>query len=167
MRAGPRPTRAGHLCARGVRWGREPLAWAAVRFSPDATSGMDHRAAGAVDYRLARRATLAEFRRGRLSQTDVCDAHPELRRAAQEYSRPTTEPCPICEDHQLVLVTYVFGPTLPAFGRCIANLKELTALAKLARRHEQPFSCYVVEVCPACHWNHLAKVFPLTPAPVE
>lgn len=135
-----------------------------MRFSPDAASGGDHGAAGTVDYRLARRAVLAEFRRGRLSQADVCDAHPELRRAAQLYSRATTEPCPICADHPLVLVTYVFGPTLPAFGRCVANLKELTSLAKLARRHKQPFTCYVVEVCPECSWNHLAKVFPLTPA---
>lgn len=152
---------------RAMRPGDRALAWAAVRFSPDTTSGMDHGAAGTVDYRLARRAILAEFRRGRLSHTDVCDAHPELRRAAQEYSRPTSELCPICEAHRLVLVTYVFGPTLPAYGRCVANLKELTALAKAARRHEQPFTCYVVEVCPDCHWNHLAKVFPLTPARSE
>jgi hypothetical protein len=138
-----------------------------VKFSPDAASGVDHRAAGSVDYRLARRAVLAEFRRGRLAQSDVCDAHPELRRAAQEYSRPTSELCPICEEHHLVLVTYVFGPTLPASGRCVGTLKELTSLAKLARRHKRPFACYVVEVCPECHWNHLAKVFPLTPAGSE
>ncbi len=140
---------------------------APVRFSPDAPPGVDHRAAGTVDYRLARRAVLAEYRRGRLSQSEVCDAHPELRRAAQEYSRPTSERCPICEACELVLVTYVFGPTLPAFGRCVASLKELTSLSRLARRHKQPFTCYVVEVCPRCHWNHLAKVFPLTPARSE
>jgi hypothetical protein len=120
-----------------------------------------------VDYRLARRAVLAEFRRGRLSQSEVCDAHPELRRAAQLYSRTTTEPCPICADATLVLVTYVFGPTLPAFGRCVATLEELAALGKVARRHQRPFTCYVVEVCPDCNWNHLAKVFPLTPARSE
>lgn len=126
-------------------------------------SGTDHNAAGTVDYRLARRAVLAEFRKGRLSQADVCDAHPELRRAAQLYSRSTSEACPICDDHQLVLVSYVFGPTLPAYGRCVASLKELTSLTKQARRHKQPFTCYVVEVCPGCSWNHLAKVFPLRP----
>ena len=135
-----------------------------MRFSPDAASAGDHGGAGTVDYRLARRAVLAEYRRGRLSQSDVCDAHPELRRAAQLYSRPTRESCPICVTHQLVWVTYVFGPTLPAFGRCVAAPAELTTLANLARRHAQPFTCYVVEVCPDCAWNHLAKVFPLTPA---
>ncbi len=140
---------------------------APVRFSPDAPPGGDHRAAGMVDYRLARRAVLAEYRRGRLSQSEVCDAHPELRRAAQQYSRPTSEQCPICEACELVLVTYVFGPTLPAFGRCVASLKELTSLSRQARRHKQPFTAYVVEVCPRCHWNHLAKVFPLTPARSE
>lgn len=139
----------------------------AVSFSPGSTSAGDHRAAGTVDYRLARRAVLAEYRKGRLSQSEICDAHPELRRAAQLYSRPTTEPCPICADHELVLVTYVFGPTLPAFGRCVATLKELSSLTKSARRHKQPFTCYVVEVCPACSWNHLAKVFPLAPVRPE
>jgi hypothetical protein len=122
------------------------------------------RAVGTVDYRMARRAVLAEFRRGRLSQSDVCDAHPELRRAAQLCSRPTAEDCPICARQRLVLVTYVFGPTLPAFGRCVATAAELGSLAKLARRHRGPFTCYVVEVCPHCAWNHLAKVFPLSPA---
>ena len=39
----------------------------------------------------------------------------------------STEPCPICAEAALVLVTYVFGPTLPAFGRCVATLDELTA----------------------------------------
>lgn len=157
----PRLLSARHL--RAV----EHLAWSAVRFSPDSASAGEHRSAGTVDYRLARRAVLADFRKGRLSQSDVCDAHPELRRAAQLCSRATTEPCPICSDHQLVLVTYVFGPTLPAFGRCVANLKELTTLAKGARRHKQPFICYVVEVCPGCSWNHLAKVFPLQRASSE
>lgn len=116
---------------------------------------------------MARRAVLAEFRRGRLSQSDVCDAHPELRRAAQLCSRPTAEDCPICARHQLVLVTYVFGPNLPAFGRCVANAAEMASLAKLARRRRSPFTCYVVEVCPECAWNHLAKVFPLNPARMD
>lgn len=133
-----------------------------MRFRPDTLTGADRSAAGLVDYRLARRAVLSEFRKGRLSQSEVCDAHPELRRAAQQYSRATTEPCPICEDSTLVLVSYVFGPSLPPYGRCIASLEELTKLARSARRSTQPFTCYVVEVCPACHWNHLARVFPLT-----
>lgn len=132
-----------------------------MRFRPDTLTGGDRSATGVVDYRLARRAVLSEFRKGRLSQAEVCDAHPELRRAAQQYSRATTEACPICEDQTLVLVTYVFGPSLPPYGRCVGALEELSALMRSARRSPQPFTCYVVEVCPDCHWNHLARVFPL------
>jgi hypothetical protein len=36
-----------------------------------------------TDYALARRAVLRDFRRGTLTRVDVCDAHPELMRAAQ------------------------------------------------------------------------------------
>jgi hypothetical protein len=134
---------------------------AAVRFSPDVVANSDARERGVVDYRLARRSVISEFRKGRLSQNDVCDAHPELVRAAQLYSRPTDELCPISEDANLVLVTYVFGPTLPPFGRCVATLQELAKLTRTARRQGGPFICYVVEVCPECHWNHLTRVFPL------
>lgn len=116
---------------------------------------------GLVDYRLARRSVISAFRKGRLSLADVCDAHPELVRAAQLCSAPTEELCPISEDATLVLVTYVFGPNLPRFGRCIGNLKELAALERTARRNKGTYTCYVVEVCPTCRWNHLARVYPL------
>ena len=66
--------------------------------------------------------------------------------------------CPVCEEVKVVLVSYVFGPRLPAFGRCITSRKELKAIAQ--RKGE--FTCYVVEVCPACSWNHLARTFLLT-----
>jgi hypothetical protein len=129
-----------------------------VKFRPAPLAGADAAAAGVIDYRLARRAVISEFRKGRLSSNDVCDAHPELRRAAAEYSRPTSETCPICEDAQLVLVSYVFGPQLPSHGRCIVELKELAALARRSTRRGE-YVCYVVEVCPACAWNHLHQVF--------
>ena len=45
-----------------------------------------------TDYALARRAVLRDFRSGALTRLDVCDAHPELMRAAQnigvEHPRP-------------------------------------------------------------------------------
>lgn len=118
------------------------------------------RLVGVVDYRLARRGLISDFRKGRLSQVEVCDAHPELIRAAESYSRVTQERCPICQDAMLVHVTYVFGPNLPAAGRCVATLEELARLAGRCNA-ERPLTCYVVEVCTACHWNHLSKVFPL------
>jgi hypothetical protein len=112
---------------------------------------------GAVDYRLLRQAVIADYRKKRLAQHEVCDAHPELVRAAQEVGEPTRIDCPICEAAKVVLVTYVFGPRLPPFGRCISNKTEFT---KLDRRPEQS-AAYVVEVCPSCSWNHLARVLPV------
>ena len=115
---------------------------------------------GEIDYRLARRSLISEFKKGRLARHEVCDAHPELRRAAQEVGDPTSQLCPICEDGNVVLVSYVFGPRLPAHGRCITTSGEIRALAKRAGE----FTCYVIEVCPGCAWNHLARTFVLNPA---
>ena len=115
---------------------------------------------GEIDYRLARHSLISEFRKGRIARHEVCDAHPELVRAARELGDETSIPCPVCEQGNVVLVTYVFGPRLPAFGRCITTRKELLAIA----RRPGEFTAYVVEVCPACSWNHLARTFVLSPA---
>ena len=69
---------------------------------------------GQVDYRLTRNAVLGQFQRGRLSRLDVCDAHPELLRAARNVGEARSEPCPICEEPGVVLVSYAFGARLPA-----------------------------------------------------
>ncbi|MBV8305797.1 MAG: DUF5318 family protein, partial [Acidimicrobiia bacterium] len=86
-------------------------------------------AAGHIDYRLARRHLVNEYKRGRLSRRDLCDAHPELLRAARHMGEVTDQPCPICEDDDLVLVSFVFGPRLPAHGRCVGSREELAKLA--------------------------------------
>jgi hypothetical protein len=126
-------------------------------FRPETIQGAASSQPGTVDYRLARQALLAEYRKKRLARHEVCDAHPELVRAARELGEATSIECPICEDDNVVLVSYVFGPGLPAFGRCISSKDEL---AKLKRRPAD-MACYVVEVCPSCSWNHLARVFPV------
>ena len=112
--------------------------------------------AGQVTYRLARNAVVSEYQKGRLSRMDVCDAHPELIRAAAGVGEPTEELCPICEEHNVVLVSYAFGPGLPASGRCVVTKAEL---ARASRASTGELACYVVEVCPACRWNHLAHTF--------
>lgn len=126
-------------------------------FRPDTVRGAD--GPGEIDYRLARQSVLSEFRKGRIARHEICDAHPELARAARELGDPTKLDCPVCEQTKVVLVSYVFGPRLPAFGRCITSKKELQAIAK----RSGTFSCYVVEVCPECSWNHLARTFVLSP----
>ncbi|MGH9070402.1 MAG: DUF5318 family protein [Acidimicrobiales bacterium] len=109
---------------------------------------------GQIDYRLARNSVVREFRQGRLSRNDVCDAHPELLRVARHLGDQTPEDCPICGEVRLVHVSFVFGPRLPAGGRCVTSPAEV---ARFSRGVAQ-IACYVVEVCPACAWNHLSRM---------
>lgn len=109
-----------------------------------------------IDYRLARRAVLRDWRLGRLSRLDVCDAHPELLRAARHVGEETAQECPICEKTNLRLVSYVYGDGLKgANGRCITHAAELERLGRAC----DEFACYVVEVCTECSWNHLARSY--------
>ena len=101
------------------------------------------RVLGNVDYRLARNVVVSEYRKGHLSRLDICDAHPELLRAALDAGEDSQEDCPICEDVKLRLVSYVFGHRLPPSGRCVASKKELAKLAYPGR----DLACYVIEVC--------------------
>jgi hypothetical protein len=103
-----------------------------------------------------RESTVREFRRGRLGRLDVCDAQPELLRVARNLGRQTSTACPICEEAQLVHVSFAFGPRLPASGRALSP-GELGTLV----RHRDGLACYVVEVCTECSWNHLLRMFPV------
>jgi hypothetical protein len=109
-----------------------------------------------VEYRLMRNAVVRDVQRGRLGREDVCDAHPELLRAARNVGRPNGERCPICETTDTVEVTYVFGSRLPPGGRCPGTPAELNRL----RRRSEPVLCYDVEVCPECAWHHLTRKYP-------
>ena len=111
---------------------------------------------GQVEYRLARDSIIREFRRGRLSRLDVCDAQSELLRVAKNLGTVSDSECPICEDAMLVHVTFAFGPTLPPSGRAVGSQQELRTLA---RSLGDEVSFYVVEVCSECGWNHLVRMF--------
>jgi hypothetical protein len=112
---------------------------------------------GVIDHRLARRALITEYRKGRLARHQVCDAHPELIRAARGIGRETRVECPICEEDRLVHVTYVFGPRLPPSGKCISEPGEMAALD----RRPDALTAYVVEVCRSCSWHHLVRTLPV------
>ena len=124
-------------------------------------AGQGARIAGQVDYRLARNMIVSEFHKGRLSRLDICDAHPDLLRAAEGVGDETREDCPICEEVKVRLVSYVFGSRLSAAGVCVSNRKEMAKLARMSK----DMVCYVVEVCPNCSWNHLARSFAVTTRP--
>lgn len=109
-----------------------------------------------VDYSLARRSVILSVRRGLLSTTDVCDAHPELLRAAKNIGDPSDGPCPICSHETLRNVRYVYGEHLGRDnGRVVYPADWLQDLAK---QHEQ-FTCYIVEICTDCQWNHLLRSY--------
>lgn len=120
-------------------------------------AGMLRGGAGVVDHRLARRALVEQVRGGRVSKESVCDAHPELIRAARNIGEPTSTVCPICEEVNVVLVTYVFGHGLPKHGRCVTDRRDI---AKLQRTPHE-YAAYVVEACPSCRWHHLLRVLPI------
>jgi hypothetical protein len=108
-----------------------------------------------VEYRLVRNGVVRDVRKGKVDKIDVCDAHPELLRAARNVGKPTGEDCPICETSGMVEVTFVFGAKLPPGGRCPGTKTELNRL----RRREEPVICYEVECCPECAWHHLMRKY--------
>ncbi len=108
-----------------------------------------------VEYGLTRRSILQRLHGGALQRQDVCDAHPELLRAARNLGTPTGRACPVCRQVDLVNITYVFGRSLPRGGRCVSTEGELEKLSGNGRS----VTCYVVEVCTGCAWNHLVKAY--------
>lgn len=110
-------------------------------------------ASAVVEFGLVRHALLAKLASGLLQREEICDAHPELLRAANNVGRSTKETCPVCDEQELVEVTYVFGARLPAGGTCPHTRAELLAL----ERRADPVLCYAVEVCTKCHFHHLAR----------
>jgi hypothetical protein len=109
-----------------------------------------------VDYSLARRSTVLSLRRGALHTTDVCDAHPELMRAARNIGTDVGERCPVCSHESLRWVRYVYGDELRHLSGRVVYPEGW--LEELAGQHNQ-FTCYVVEVCVDCAWNHLLRSF--------
>jgi hypothetical protein len=107
-----------------------------------------------TDYALARRALLRDLERGTVTRLDVCDAHPELIRAARHVGDPADHRCPVCSGRHVRYVSYVYGDELrQANGRCIVHPSELE---RLDAAHEE-YTRYVVEVCPDCGWNFLTR----------
>jgi uncharacterized protein DUF5318 len=108
-----------------------------------------------VDYTLAKRALLRQVRTGLLSRADICDAHPELIRAAKNVGENCRRTCPVCQQAKLRLLAYVYGDGLKRENGRVWPLDVGMSMAA-----DRPGSwCYVVEVCTECQWNHLAEAF--------
>jgi hypothetical protein len=110
---------------------------------------------GIVDYTLAKRALLRDARRGLLSRLDICDAHPELMRAAKNIGQESETPCPVCDEFSLRLLAYVYADDLKRNNGRVWSIDAAMRLASQRRNG----TCYVVEVCTGCAWNHLNEAF--------
>lgn len=113
---------------------------------------------GVVSYKLARQRTITAYEQGQKLPQEVCDAQPELRRVAHHHAVDLQEDCPICEGEGLAFVTFAFGQGLPPAGRCLTSEAELEKL----RFRGKATTCYRVEVCRQCWWNHLRESFVLS-----
>lgn len=110
---------------------------------------------GVIDYTLAKRALIRKARHGMVSTFELCDAHPELMRAAKHVGEPATSDCPVCDKPDLKLLAYVFADSLHGnSGRVWSLQRALMITARVTGA-----ACYVVEVCTNCQWNHLAETF--------
>ncbi|MFM9083165.1 MAG: DUF5318 family protein, partial [Actinomycetota bacterium] len=83
--------------------------------------------------------------------------HPELIRAARNLGEETSNRCEVCAESNVVLLTYVFGHSLPRHGRLITERSEIAKL----QRTGHDYAAYVVEVCPSCRWHHLLRMLPI------
>ena len=119
----------------------------------DAPKAAANSTSASIDYRMARERTLNAYKSGEATRSEVCDAQSELMRNAVNCGVPLGYRCPICQANSLVEVLYVFGPRLPAGGRCIVTNKDLERI----RRWDGEFTAYDVEVCTDCGWNHLLR----------
>lgn len=115
----------------------------------------DDAAMGTVDYRMARRAALLGVRTGFASRADLCDAHPELIRAARHIGAPTDADCPMCDEGEMRMVLYTYGRELKRENGRVRRLEDLPEL----QDRFAAFQCYLVEVCVGCSWNHLVRSF--------
>lgn len=109
-----------------------------------------------IDFRMMRRAYLARVHTGDVPRHDACDASVDLVFAAQHHGVPRRTACPVCGQHELRNVTYLFGPRLPRAGKCVTSARQLHEVDV----RSEHFTGYVVEVCLSCRWNHLLSATP-------
>lgn len=103
-----------------------------------------------VDHSLARREAILEIRRTGGFNFRSEDTDPYLLRAAASYGEITERTCPICNDNEVVELTYIYSRELGhASGRVVQPQK----LSSLAPNYGF-LSVHTVEVCQGCGWNH-------------
>ena len=110
-----------------------------------------------INYALQRRSSVQAWKNGRVLKTDLCDADPYLKKAAQFHGVTTSRICPVCEIVNLVEISYVFGKELGPFS---GRIKAPHDLLRMSKEHGQ-IKVFVVEVCQGCSWNHICSSYVL------
>lgn len=95
---------------------------------------------------------LADVRAGRVPQADVCDAQAELLRVARHHGDSSVSVCPLCDGADLREVSFAFGRRLGRRHGGVVAAAEISAHVAL-----DGVTCYTVEVCLDCRWNHLLR----------
>jgi hypothetical protein len=110
-----------------------------------------------INYALQRRSSVQAWKTGRVLKTDLCDADPYLKKAAQFHGVTTSRICPVCEIVNLIEISYVFGKELGPFS---GRIKTPHDLLRMSKEHGQ-IKVFVVEVCQGCSWNHVYSSYVL------
>jgi hypothetical protein len=110
-----------------------------------------------INYALQRRSSVQAWKTGRVLKTDLCDADPYLKKAAQFHGVTTSRICPVCEIVNLIEISYVFGKELGPFS---GRIKTPYDLLRMSKEHGQ-IKVFVVEVCQGCSWNHVYSSYVL------
>jgi len=100
---------------------------------------------------------LRDWRLGKVGRGEVCDAHPELVRAARNLGEGDHAGLPDLRVRSSCgwCPTSTATPSRRPTARCITNQNELDRLGENC----DEFACYVVEVCTECNWNHLTRSY--------
>lgn len=103
-----------------------------------------------LSHEWERAAAVRDFKAGRRSRDEVCDADFLLRAAAEHHGVDSPRPCPVCEG-PLRLTRWVYGDEL---GRRSGSARSEEEIVDIAAEVAE-FTVHTVEVCRACRWNHL------------
>lgn len=108
---------------------------------------------GEVDHSLLKRQRLQEYRAGKVSRRQICEATAQLVAAARFHGDVAPERCPICKGENLRVVKWIFGDNLGRRSGTACGDIELSGIVK------EYGSCTVkeVEVCPDCKWSFLIR----------
>ncbi|AIT62068.1 DUF5318 family protein [Corynebacterium doosanense] len=114
-----------------------------------------------ISHRWARAQTMRQLEAGHISAEGLCDADFLLVTAATYHGREVDRSCPVCARENLREVRWIYGDTLGSRSGTARSEEEIAAIVeelagqRVPRGKDGEVAVHLVEVCPACRWNHL------------